>query len=79
METLSQLYQEGRVQYCKIRDEPRFEYRGIMIDTAKHFLEIETIKRLIETMPVSKLNVLHWHMIDDEAFSVKLEAHPELA
>jgi N-acetyl-beta-hexosaminidase len=50
-----------------------------MIDTAKHYLTLSNLKRLIEIMPISKLNILHWHLADDEAFSVMLELHPELA
>jgi hexosaminidase len=47
-----------------------------MIDSVRHFLEIETIERLIRSMPVSKLNILHWHLSDDEAFVVRLDSHP---
>jgi hexosaminidase len=79
METLSQLIKQGRVPYCHIRDEPRFEHRGIMIDTARHYLSMETIQQLIETMPMSKLNILHWHLIDDEAFTVEVSSHLELS
>jgi len=50
-----------------------------MIDSARHFLKIATIKRLIQNMPQSKLNILHWHLVDDESFPVKLASHPELA
>ena len=50
-----------------------------MIDTAKHFINLSTIKRLISIMPISKLNILHWHLADDEAFSFNLQLHPELS
>ena len=50
-----------------------------MIDTARHFVKISTIKRLIQNMPQSKLNILHWHLADDESFPLKLASHPELA
>jgi hexosaminidase len=50
-----------------------------MIDSVRHFLKVETIARLIESMPLSKLNILHWHLSDDEAFTIQLASHPELA
>ncbi len=47
-----------------------------MIDTARHFLKVSTIQRLIDTMPFSKLNIIHWHMMDDESFPIVLGSHP---
>lgn len=62
-----------------VRDEPMLEYRGIMIDSARHFLGVDAIKRLLASMPLSKLNILHWHLVDDESFPIKLGSHPELS
>lgn len=62
-----------------VEDEPLVPHRGIMIDSARHFLKVETISRLIESMPLSKLNILHWHLSDDESFAIQLASHPELA
>lgn len=50
-----------------------------MIDSARHYLSVDHICRLVESMPLSKLNVLHWHIIDDESFPLELDSHPELA
>lgn len=50
-----------------------------MIDSSRHFLGVAAIKRLIESMPLSKLNILHWHLVDDESFPIKLGSHPELS
>ena len=50
-----------------------------MIDTVRHFISIPKIKKLIESMPLSKLNTIHWHLSDDEAFTILLKSHPELA
>ena len=50
-----------------------------MIDSARHFLGVDSIIRLINSMPLSKLNVLHWHIVDDESFPLLLVSHPELA
>jgi hexosaminidase len=76
LETLSQLYSNGKLPHARIQDEPVLAYRGIMIDTARHFLKVSTIKRLIENMPQSKLNILHWHLADDESFPIQLNSHP---
>lgn len=62
-----------------VRDEPLLEYRGIMIDSSRHFLGIDSIRKVIESMPLSKLNMLHWHLVDDESFPVELGSHPELS
>ena len=62
-----------------VEDAPLVEHRGIMIDSVRHFLSVDIIKRLIKSMKLSKLNILHWHLADDEAFTMDLASHPELA
>jgi hexosaminidase len=79
LESLSQLVQKGKIPFASIKDEPLLEFRGIMIDSARHYLSVSSIKRLIQSMPLSKLNVLHWHIADDESFPLQLESHPELS
>lgn len=65
LESLSQLIKKNTVPFAHIRDEPLLSYRGIMIDSARHYLSVASIKRLITSMPLSKLNILHWHIVDD--------------
>jgi hexosaminidase len=63
------LEQGGRLQpVMRIRESPALEYRGVMIDTARHFLSVGSIRRTIDMMLLSKLNYLHWHIADDESF-----------
>ena len=50
-----------------------------MIDSVRHFIGVKYIRKLIEAMPLSKLNIVHWHLADDEAFVLNLLQHPELA
>lgn len=46
-----------------IKDAPRYAHRGLMIDTARHFEPVATIKRIVDSLPYAKVNVLHWHMV----------------
>lgn len=64
--------------YATIDDAPRFAWRGIMIDTARHFMPIETIERQIDAMERVKLNVLHFHLSDDQGFRVESKRYPKL-
>ena len=80
-ETLSQLSVGGRIGALpiSIEDFPSYRYRGLMIDTSRHFLETQTIKTIVDGMAASKLNVLHWHIVDQDSFPLYLESAPELA
>ncbi len=61
-----------------IEDEPRFGYRGLMLDCARHFHSKETLLRLLDLMALYKLNGFHWHLTDDEGWRVEILAFPEL-
>lgn len=78
LESLSQLIDKDQVPVGRINDEPIVAHRGIMIDSVRHFLSVNSIKRTISAMPASKLNKLHWHLSDDEAFTFETPSHPEL-
>lgn len=61
-----------------IDDAPRFLWRGVMIDVARHFFSIPTLKRQIDAMELVKLNVLHLHLSDNEGFRVESRLYPKL-
>lgn len=61
-----------------ITDAPRFPYRGLLIDTSRHYLPLTTIKGVIDAMTYSKLNVLHWHIIDEQSFPIEIPSYPKL-
>ncbi len=61
-----------------IEDAPRFSWRGLMIDVARHWQPIDVIKRNLDGMALVKLNVLHLHLTDDQGFRVESKTHPEL-
>jgi hexosaminidase len=64
--------------YVTIDDEPRFPWRGLMIDSSRHFMPVGMIKRNLEGMAAVKLNVLHWHLVDDQGFRVECRSQPKL-
>ena len=61
-----------------IRDEPRFAWRGLSLDAARHFLPVAVIKRNLDGMAAVKLNVLHWHLTDDQGFRIESKVFPRL-
>ena len=81
--TLAQLvgrYGDGHgFPHCEIEDAPRFPWRGLMIDTARHFISVGTLERTLDVMEFYKLNVLHLHLSDDQGFRFLGAAYPELA
>lgn len=62
----------------EIQDEPRFKWRGMMVDVARHFIPIDILKRNIDAMSAVKMNVLHLHLSDDEGFRVESKIYPKL-
>ena len=61
-----------------INDSPRFVWRGFMLDSARHVQSIDTIKAIIDAMAVHKLNVLHWHLVDDQGWRLEIKKYPKL-
>lgn len=82
LETLLQLLRKdekgGYLPQAAIRDRPRFAWRGLLIDVARHWEPVEVIERNLDAMAVVKLNVLHLHLTDDQGFRVESLTHPEL-
>jgi len=82
LETFLQLVQGGRdgfsVPPVEIKDSPRFPWRGLMLDCARHFQPIPVIKRNIDAMASVKMNVLHWHLTEDQGFRVESKKFPKL-
>ena len=70
----------GRVEIgaTTIEDAPQFAWRGMMLDSARHFQEPAFIHRFIDAMAMHKLNVLHWHLTDDQAWRIEIRKYPKL-
>lgn len=61
-----------------IVDEPRFAYRGFMLDVSRHFFTVEDVKRMLEVMSYYKMNNFHWHLSDDQGWRVEIKRYPKL-
>jgi hexosaminidase len=79
IQTLAQLMEpDGALPCGRVLDAPRFGYRGMMLDVARHFSSKETVLRLLDCMACYKLNKLHLHLTDDEGWRLQIDALPEL-
>jgi hexosaminidase len=82
METLLQLLQPSGANYVfpavHIEDAPRFPWRGLMLDSGRHFLPVANILRTLDGMAAVKLNVLHWHLTEDQGFRIESRVYPKL-
>src|SRR5215467_11458859 len=61
-----------------IQDKPRFPWRGLLIDPARHFIPLEVIRRNLDGMEAVKMNVFHWHLSDNQGFRVESKKSPKL-
>lgn len=83
METFLQLVQANgpagfAVPGVEIHDQPRFRWRGLMIDSGRHFEPVAVIKRTLDGMAAVKLNVFHWHLTEDQGFRIESRRFPKL-
>jgi len=82
LETFLQLLESDRQGYflpsVSIQDKPRFPWRGLLIDVGRHYEPVEVIKRNLDAMAAVKLNVLHWHLTEDQGFRIESKRHPKL-
>ena len=62
-----------------IEDAPRFPWRGLMLDSARHFQTVDEIKQLLDAMALHKLNTFHWHLTDDQGWRIEIRKYPKLA
>ncbi|PIA41399.1 hypothetical protein AQUCO_02200071v1 [Aquilegia coerulea] len=69
---------EVRQAPWNIIDQPRFSYRGLLIDTSRHYQPLPIIKNVIDAMAYTKLNVLHWHIVDTQSFPLEIPSYPKL-
>ncbi|HEU5359114.1 MAG TPA: family 20 glycosylhydrolase, partial [Gemmatimonadales bacterium] len=82
VETLLQLVSADSTGYflpaVAISDAPRFRWRGLLLDVGRHFEPVEVVERTLDGMAAAKLNVLHWHLSEDQGFRVESKRFPRL-
>jgi len=81
VQTLRQLLPldgSGDVRHVTIEDAPRFAYRGMHLDVARHLFPVAFIKRYIDLLSRVKLNVFHWHLTDDQGWRIEIKTYPRL-
>ncbi|KIO52065.1 beta-N-acetylhexosaminidase [Flavobacterium hibernum] len=82
LETLLQMLQNNSTSFyfptSQISDFPRFTWRGLMIDVSRHFQPVDVIKRNLDALAAMKMNVFHWHLVDDQGWRIEMKKHPKL-
>ncbi|MCX6620933.1 MAG: family 20 glycosylhydrolase, partial [Acidobacteria bacterium] len=82
LQTFLQLVVPGAASFTvpavQIEDEPRFPWRGLLIDVTSHFMPVSVIERNLDAMEAVKMNVFHWHFTDDQGFRVESKRYPKL-
>jgi N-acetyl-beta-hexosaminidase len=85
LETLSQLCSFDRlrrrhvvVAQAAIKDSPKYNYRGLLLDTGRNYFPVASLERIIDGLAYDKLNVLHWHMNEQQSFPFVSKSVPQL-
>ncbi len=86
MQTLKQLCNVAIIKevsqlslhYVEIEDAPRYSWRGLMLDESRWFFGVNVVKKMLDVMSQYKLNVLHWHLTDNEGWRIEIKKYPEL-
>lgn len=66
------------VQGIFLKDQPKFGYRGVMLDVSRHFFSTSFVKKLIDVLSVYKINTFHWHLTDDQGWRIEIKKYPKL-
>lgn len=78
LQTLRQLEKDGQIACVKVKDAPRFAYRGLMIDCSRHFWTKDFLKKQIDAMAYFKLDRFHWHLTDGGGWRMEVKQYPRL-
>ena len=76
--TLAALMNGDGVPCCSIEDSPKYIHRALSLDCARHFFPAEEVKKIIEEISLAKMNVLHWHLADDQGWRIESKKFPKL-
>ena len=82
LSSLTQILYQSRasntIPGVRVVDSPRFAWRGLMVDVSRHFISIDKLKQIVQSMSLAKMNVLHLHLSDDQAFRMESKKFPQL-
>jgi hexosaminidase len=83
MQTLIQLLPTAKsnslkIASVKVKDEPRFAYRGSMLDVSRHFFPVSFVKKYIDYLALHKMNYFHWHLTEDQGWRIEIKKYPKL-
>lgn len=81
LHTLNQILSsdcKNEIPASTITDFPRFSYRGVHLDVSRHFMPVNFILNLLDNMAFHKLNVFHWHLVDDQGWRIEIKKYPKL-
>ena len=67
-----------KIACVDIRDQPRFGWRGLMLDCSRHFFTLPEVEQVIDAMAIYKLNKFHWHLVDDQGWRIEIKKYPRL-
>ena len=76
--TLAALFDGKEIPCCSIEDAPKHVHRALSLDCARHFFPAEEVKKIIEEISLAKMNMLHWHLADDQAWRIESKKFPKL-
>jgi len=76
--TLYSLIDGGIIPCCDIIDQPKYKYRGILLDCVRHFFPVETVKAFIDALSMVKINKLHWMLTNDQGWRIESKRFPQL-
>ena len=62
----------------QVKDQPRFSYRGLLLDCGRHIFSVDEVRKVLDIMAVYKLNVLHWHLTEDQGWRIEIDRYPGL-
>ena len=69
---------DSKLACVKINDYPKFKWRGLLLDCCRHFMSIDFVKRYIDLLAYHKMNVLHWHLTEDQGWRIEIDKYPKL-
>lgn len=69
---------DWKIPCVHIEDQPRFKWRGMMLDVSRHFFNKEEVKTVLDAMALHKLNSFHWHLADDQGWRIEIKKYPKL-